>query len=86
MLHQDLLAAEGTVTASTTVGVAAHVAVRVTHVVTVLLVEDVVRDFREGGAPEHQAFFQREADAFQEEGILQTPIVLEMGIAPEAAV
>lgn len=56
------------------------------HVVAVFFVELVVGDFAERGTPEDEAFLEVEPDAFEEEGVLQAPEVLEMGIAAERAV
>lgn len=58
MFGQNLLATVRTVAASPPVRITAHVAVCVTHIVPVLLVELVVCDFVERAAPEHEAFFQ----------------------------
>lgn len=85
-LRQDALAAEGRIAPAAAVGVAADVAVRVPHVVAVLLVEGVVRRVAEGGAPELKAVLQAEAEAFQEESVLQPAVVLEVRVAPEREV
>lgn len=86
MLCQNLLAAKGAVAASSPVRVAAHVAVRVTHIVSVVLVELVVGDFVERAAPEHEALLEIQADALEEQRVLQTSEVLEVSVPPEGAV
>lgn len=86
VLCQNLLAAKGAVAASSPVRVAAHVAVRVTHIVSVVLVELVVGDFVERAAPEHEALLEIQADAFKEQRVLQASKVLEVSVSPEGAV
>jgi hypothetical protein len=86
MLGQDLLAAKRTVTPAAAICIAAHVAVAVAHVVAVLLVEGVVADGTETGAPEDERLFQAQADALEEEGVLQAAKVLELAVAAEGAV
>ena len=86
MFGEDLLARVRGVAASAAVGVAADVAVGVADVVAVLLVEGVVGDEAEGGAPEAQAFVERQADAFEEEGVLQAAEVLEVGVGAKGEV
>ena len=70
VLRQDLLAAVRGVAAAAAVRVAADVAVDVAYVVAVLLIEGVVGDELEGRAPEDQAVFQAQAEAFEEERVL----------------
>lgn len=86
VLRQNLLTAVGAVAAAASVRVAAHVAVRVAHIVPVVLVELVVCDFVERAAPEHEALFEVEPYALEEERVLQTAEVLEVGVAAERAV
>ncbi len=86
MFRQDLLARVGGVPPSAPVGVAADVAVGVADVVAVLLVEGVVGDEAEGGAPEAEALVEREADALEEEGVLQAAKVLEVGVGAQGEV
>lgn len=86
MLRQDLLATIRRVAAAPPVRVAADVAVRVPDVVAVFLVEGVVGDEAEGGAPEAQAFVERQADAFEEEGVLQAAEVFEVRVGAEGEV
>lgn len=52
-----------------------------TNVVFVLLVEFVVVNFMETPSPEHETFLEIQPDAFEEERVLQTAKVLEMGIS-----
>ena len=67
---QDLLAREGGVALPAPRSVSTDVAVRVTHVVFVLLVEFVVCFLSEARAPEDEAIFQAQPDAFEEERVL----------------
>lgn len=85
-LRGQLLARVRRIAAATAVGVAADIAVRVTHVVAVLLVELLVRHQLEAAPPEDQALLEREADALQEERVLQTAEVLEVGVLAKCAV
>jgi len=78
VLRQDLVAREGRVAAAAAVPVAADVAVGVPDVVPVLLVEDVVGDGAEAAAPVLQRVFEGEAQAFEEERVLQARVVLEV--------
>lgn len=86
VLGQDLLAAEWAVAAATAVRVASDVAVDVAHVVAVFLVESVVGDVAEALAPEDQALLEVQADALEEQSVLQAAVVFEVGIAAERAV
>jgi hypothetical protein len=86
MFCQDLLAAERAIPVSSPIGITAHIPVCVTYVISVHLVEVVVRDRIESLSPEGEAFFQIESDTFQEESVLQPSIVLQFGIAAERAV
>ena len=72
MLGQDFLAGEGGVAAAAPCGVSADLAVCVSDVVAVFLVERVVGNEFESLAPENKTVFQRQADAFEEERVLQT--------------
>jgi hypothetical protein len=58
VLQEDLLAAVGTIPVSSSVAISAYIAVCVSHVIPVLLVEHVVCDFREGTSPEEQALLE----------------------------
>ena len=69
-LRQDLLAREWRVAAPAPVSIATNIAIRVPHVVAILLVEGVVGDELEALAPEGEAFVEREADAFEKERVL----------------
>lgn len=82
-LGQDLLARVRRVPSAAAVRVAADVAVRVADVVLVFLVEFVVGHELEGAPPEDDAFFQTEADAFEEERVLQTAVVLEVRVCAQ---
>jgi hypothetical protein len=73
---QDLLAAERAIPVPSPIRITAHIPIRVTYVISVLLVEGVVCDLVESLPPEGEAFFQIESDAFQEERVLQPSIVL----------
>lgn len=64
MLHEDLLAAVGAVSISSSIAISAYVAVGMSYVISILLIEDVVGDFRERASPEEQALLERESDAF----------------------
>lgn len=85
-LGGELLAGVGRVAAAAAVGVAANVAVGVANVVAVLLVELLVGHELEAAPPEDQTFFEREADALQEEGVLQAAEVLEVRVLAEGTV
>lgn len=57
-------------------------------VVAVFFVEFVFCDGTsgEGSAPEEEGFFNGEANAFEEKGVLETAKVFEMFVAPEGLV
>ena len=80
VLGQDLLAGEGRVAAPSPRGVPAHIPVRVPDVVPVFFVELVVRVVLEALSPEQDAVVQRQADAFQEEGVLQPAEMLQVAV------
>ena len=87
VLGQDALAGEGAVALAAAVGVAADVAVGVPHVVAVLLVEGaLVRLGGEGAPPEQEALVQAEAQALEEERVLQAPEVAEVRVGAQRAV
>ena len=86
VFDQDLLTAKGAVAASPTVGVASDLTVRVPDVVSVLLVERVIRGFVKGGPPEDEAFFEIQPNALEEKGVLQAAKVLQMGISAQGFV
>ena len=56
------------------------------HVVFVLFVELVVGLFLEARAPENEAVFQAQADAFEEEGVLQPAVMLQVVIFAQVEV
>jgi len=85
-LGEEFLAGIRCVAAAATVCVAAHVAVGVADVVFVFFLEFLVGDELEAAAPEDEAFVEAEADAFEEEGVLQTPVVLEMRVVAQSVV
>lgn len=78
MFRQYFLAREGCIPPPAARRVAAHVAVHVPDVVAVLLGELVVGVVLEAGAPEADAVVEGEADALEEEGVLQAAEVLEV--------
>ena len=82
MLGQDLLAREGRI-APPSARIPAHVAVGVADVVAVFLVEGIIGDVPEGGAPEAETLVQTQADALQEKGILEAGVVFEVGVLPQ---
>jgi hypothetical protein len=86
VLHEDLLAAVWTVSVSSSVAISAYIAVGVSHVIPVLFVEYIVGNFRERASPEEQALLERESDAFQEESVLEPPIMLQMSVSAERTV
>lgn len=86
MFSKYFLATERTVAISPSVTIASHISIGMAHIVTVLLVEHVVCDLAEAGAPEDQTFFEIETNAFEEEGVLKSTIVFEVGVAAEGAV
>jgi hypothetical protein len=86
MLHEDLLAAIRAVSTTTTVRVTADLAVHVPHIVLVFFVELVVRDLAERRSPEVQRLVDAEANALQEQRVLQAAIVFEVRVPPERAV
>ncbi len=55
-------------------------------VVFVFLGEGLVGDELERLAPEDQCFFEGEADAFEEEGVLQPTVVFEMTVFAQGGV
>ena len=80
MLGQDLLAREGGVTPASSYRIAADVAIRMAHIVLVLLVEFIVGFLLEACAPEDQAVFEGQANALEKERVLQSAIVFQMVI------
>jgi hypothetical protein len=86
MLHEDLLAAVGTVPVSSSVTISAYIAVGVSHIISILLVEHIVGDFAEGASPEDQALLERESDPFEEQSVLESPIMLKVSITTQGAV
>lgn len=70
VLRQNLLAAKRAVPATTAVRVAADIAVRMAHIVTVLLVERVVGDLVEAAAPKSERLLQVQTDALEEQRVL----------------
>ena len=86
MLHEDLLTAKRTVSAPAPVRIAANITVHVSDVVLVLLVELVVRHLSKGCPPEEEGLVEGKPDTLQEQGVLQTAVVLEMGVTPQGPV
>ena len=86
MLRQDLLARKGRIAASAPSSVAADIAIRVTDIVAVFFVEGVVGDEAEGVAPEDEAVVHGEAEAFEEEGVLQAAEVFQVAVFAEVEV
>ena len=80
VLREDFLAGERGVASSTAVGVATDVAVSVTDVVSVILLKGIVGHITEALAPKNEAFIHGEADAFEEESILETSVMFQMVI------
>ena len=85
MLHQNLLTTKWTITISSPVSISTNITIYMTHIISIFFVELVIGDFGEPGAPEHETFFEVQADAFEEEGVLKTPVVFQVGIASEGA-
>lgn len=84
--RRQLLTRVRRVALATPVGVASYIAVGVANVVAVLLVELLVGDELEAAPPEYETFFQVEADAFEEECVLQTSKMFEVRVLPQRAV
>lgn len=84
--RQNFLATIRRIASPPAIAIAPDVAVRVPDVVAILLVEGVVGDEAEGGAPEAQALVERQADALQEEGVLEAAVVFEVGVGAEREV
>ena len=70
VLGQDFLAGIRRVTSSATVGVTTHVAIGMTDIITIFLVEGVVRYQSKGLPPKDQAVFHREPKTFKEKCVL----------------
>lgn len=75
---QDLLAGVRRVSPASAVLITAHIAVSVADIVLVPRVEFVVSEPFEALAPENNALFQRQPNSFEEEGILQSSVVLQV--------
>ena len=58
-VRKDFLAAERRIAVSTAVRVSSNITVRVTHIVTVFLVECIIGDLAEACTPEVKAVFER---------------------------
>jgi len=86
MLREYLLARKCTISIPAPVAIASHIAICVPHIVPVFFVKLIVGDFGEPGAPEHEAFFEVEPDAFEEERVLKAAVVLEMCVATQGPV
>ncbi len=86
MFGENLLTAKRTITIPAPIRVATHITIRMTDIIPVFLVKGIVCDFRERRSPEDEAFFEVESDAFEEERVLETAVVLEVCIAAEGAV
>lgn len=86
VFRKDLLAAKGAVATASSVRVATDISVRVANVVPVFLVECVVRDLVEAAPPEHERLLEVESDALQEQRVLKTTVVFEVGIAAKRPV
>ena len=56
------------------------------YIVLVLFVEFIVGLFLEARAPENEAVFQAQADAFEEEGVLQAAEVLQVVVFAQGEV
>jgi hypothetical protein len=80
MLCEDLLTRIRRVAFSSAIGIASNITVGVTDVVSVLLVELVVCDLLESTPPEDQAIFEGQANALQEQGVLQSTEVLQVRV------
>lgn len=77
-LCQQLLAGVGGISPASAVAVSPDITIRVTNVVSVFFGELVVCHELEAPSPEHYALFQTQADAFQEQCVLQSPKMLQM--------
>lgn len=86
MFSKDLLTAKGTVSSSSAIRITTHVTIDVTNIVPILLVERVVGDLVEAAPPEHETLLEVETQTFEEEGVLQAAVVLEVGVATERSV
>ena len=80
---EKLLARVWCVATSSPVGISAYIAVRVSDIVFVFLVELLVRHLAKALPPECNTFVQGEPNAFEEESILQTSVMLEMVLCLE---
>lgn len=72
------LAGKGRIASPASIAVAAHVSVGVTDVVFVFLAELLVCDEAERAAPELYAVFQGHSHAFEEQRVLEAPVMFEM--------
>lgn len=79
----QLLAGIWRVAAASSICITTDIAVGVADVVSIFLIELVVRHIVEALPPEHQRLLERQTDAFEEERILQTAKMLEVGVFGE---
>lgn len=86
MFCQDLLATIRAIPATPTIRITTDITVAMTHVVPILLVESIVRNLAEPAAPKDQTLLEIQPDALEEQRVLQTAVVLEVGVAAKAAV
>ena len=70
VLCENLLATEGAVAASPPVGITTNVAICVTNIVPVVLVEGIVGNLVEAASPEHERLLQIETNVLEEEAVL----------------
>jgi hypothetical protein len=86
VLCKDLLTTERAITTSSAIWIATHIAVYMADVVSVFLVERLVIDLAEAAPPEDQTLLEVESNALEEQGVLQSAEMLEMGIFSKGSV
>ena len=80
MLSQDFLAGKGRVSSSSASCVTTNVAIGMPDIVPVFLIEGVIRNKLEGLTPENKTVLQCQPNTFEEQGVLQSPEMLEMAV------
>jgi hypothetical protein len=86
VFSQDLLATERAISIPSPIAIPAYIAVGMPHIIAIFLIKLIIRDLIKPTPPEHKAFLEIQAYAFEEECILQPAIVFEMRVPPQRTV
>jgi hypothetical protein len=85
MLGKNLLTAERTISAASSIRIPANIAVCVTNVVPVFLVEGIICNLVKAAPPKHEAFFQVQTNTLEEQSVLETTVVFKMSITTQGS-